>query len=84
MRSALLPMTRTAEPGASRLASRVAAACADVTTSGAAAGTPNPASWAATAAGVREALLVTKASRMPDPAALASASGAPGTAAGPT
>ena len=47
-------------------------------TSSALAGTPSPVSWAAIAEGVREALLVTNASRMPDAAALASASAAPG------
>src|SRR4029077_19134301 len=53
MRSPGPRTTRTAEPGASRPASRVAAACAEVTTSAGWAGTPHPASWAAVAAGGR-------------------------------
>ena len=83
MRSPLPPTTSTAAPGSSRPASRVAAAWAEVTTSEAAAGTPKLAICAAMADGVREELFVTKASRIPESAALASASGAPGTAEGP-
>ena len=59
------------------------AAWAEVMTSSGFAGTPSPVSWAAIAEGVREALLVTNASRMPDAAALASASAAPGMGAPP-
>ena len=78
-----LPPTTTRQPGASRPASRVAAAWAEVTTSAAAAATPKLAIWAAIADGVREELLVTNASHMPASAALSSAWGAPGTAASP-
>ena len=52
-------MTRTLAFGGSFSASRRAAAWAEVTTSASVAGTPMPVSIAATAAGVREALLVT-------------------------
>ena len=76
-------MTSTAEPGGSRSASSRDAACAEVTTSCGRAGTPSPASWAAIAAGVRKALLVTKASRMPAATASARAGAAPAMAAPP-
>ena len=73
------PTTSTAAPTGRRSAACRAAAWAEVMTSSFPAGTPSPVSWAAIAEGVREALLVTNASRMPDAAALASASAAPGT-----
>ncbi len=59
MRSAVEPSTRTFDPGGRWSASSRAAACAEVTTSASVAGAPMPVSRAATAAGVREALLVT-------------------------
>ena len=80
MRSPMPPTTSTAEPGGTRSATSRAAACAEVTTSSAHAGIPSSVRCAAIAAGVREALFVTKASRSPRRRASASASGAPGTA----
>ena len=58
-RSAVAPMTRTFDLGGSLSASSRAAAWAEVTTSASVTGAPMPSSRAATAAGVREALLVT-------------------------
>lgn len=60
-----------------------AAASADVTTSPGFAWTPSTVSRSAIAAGVREALLVTNATRIPLARALSMASGAAGTAFGP-
>src|SRR6516164_6674589 len=77
MRRPMPPITSTGAPAGRCSASSRAAACAEVMSSPGRAGTPSPVSCAAMAAGVREALLVTKASRMPDAAALASASAAP-------
>jgi hypothetical protein len=77
------PTTSTGAPAGRCSASSRAAACAEVMISPGRAGTPSPVSWAAMADGVREALLVTNASRMPDAAALASASAAPGMGAPP-
>ncbi|GAA5653635.1 hypothetical protein Gobs01_05057 [Geodermatophilus obscurus DSM 43160] len=62
----------------------MAAACELVITSGARAGTSRAVRCPATSSGVRDALLVTKPSRMPAARAVASASGTPGTASGPT
>ena len=76
-------MTRTAASAGRRSASSRAAAWAEVTTSCGDAGAPKPVSSAAMAAGVRKALLVTYASRMPAASALRSASAAPGMAVPP-
>src|SRR5436190_8134644 len=73
------PTTSTAAAGGSRSASRRAPAWADVTTSDALVGTPRLVSCAAMADGVREALLVTNATRRPAAFALAGASAAPAT-----
>ena len=64
--------------GGSLSASRRAAAWAEVTTSASVTGAPMPSSRAATAAGVREALLVTYATWAPACLAFCRASGAPG------
>ena len=77
IRRPLPPMTRTGAPAGRRSASSRAAAWAEVTTSSRVAGTPKLVSSAAMAAGVRNALFVTYASRMPAAPALRSASAAP-------
>src|SRR5579872_5370962 len=77
------PTTSTGAPAGSRAASSRAAAWAEVTTSAASPGTPSRFSCAAIADGVRDALLVTNASRIPRRLASVRACAAPGTAAPP-
>src|SRR4051794_7591679 len=77
-------MARTRAPAGSSAASKADAACALVTTSVASASMPSSHRCRATTSGGRAALFVTKASRVPPRRASASASGAPGTAFGPT
>src|SRR6266511_64777 len=72
------PTTSTGLPAGRLVASSLAAATAEVTTSSAVAGTPSDASSAATSAGRREALLVTKATGIPAARNRATASEAPG------
>ena len=82
-RSPSPPTTRTGAPAATRPDTSVATAWAEVTTSDSSAGMPSSVRWAATDAGVRDALFVTKAGRRPARDAAATASAAPGTASGP-
>ncbi len=76
-RSPSPPTTRTRAAAPTRSRTHLTAACADVTTSAAVAGTPSPVSWAATVSGVRLELFVTKARRIPSALAAPSASAAP-------
>ena len=76
------PVTSTRAEGRSRSASRVAAACAELTTCSTLVGAPRAEMCSATALGGREALFVTYTTARPERRTASRASGAPSIACG--
>ena len=83
VRNASVPTTSTFPPGGSRSASRAAAACGEVSTSSARAGTPSPVSSSATSSGRRAALFVAYTNGVARSRSRLTASTAPGTGSVP-